>query len=100
MSEEDINEVADVSRVMDNCKPYAFIEEVTRQQCLELVPSPERIQAKNAIEAYRYICEAKHSMPNVKRIYNLISIFKKLYFSQIINIIYESFFLKQHLLFA
>ena len=68
MSEEDINEVPDVSRVMDNCKSYAFIEEVTRQQCLELVPSPERIQAKNAIEAYRYISEAKHSMPNVKRI--------------------------------
>ena len=55
LSEEDNNEVADVSRVMDNCNSYACIEEVTRQQCLKLLPHPERIQAKNAIEAYRFL---------------------------------------------
>ena len=55
LSEEDNNEVADVSKVMDNCNSYACIKEVTRQQCLKLLPHPERIQAKNAIEAYRFL---------------------------------------------
>ena len=55
LSEENINEVADVSGVMDNCNLYACIEEVTRQQCLEFVPSPEKLKQKNAIEAYRLL---------------------------------------------
>ena len=61
LSEEDINEVADVSGVMDNCNSYACIEEVTRQQCLELVARPERIPAKNAIETYRFL---KQNIPS------------------------------------
>ena len=76
---EDIHEVANVSGVMDNCNLYACIEEVTRQQCLEFVPSPEKNSSKICYRGLQ-ITEAKHSMPNVKRIYNLISIFKKLYF--------------------
>ena len=55
MSEDDIQDVADVSGVMDEEHIVHFIEANTRQQCVGLIPNPENIEAKNAIEAYRFL---------------------------------------------
>ena len=55
LSEEDIREVAEISGVMDSQYSYTCIEELTRQKCLDLIPNPEKIEAKNAIEAYRFL---------------------------------------------
>ncbi|XP_028416829.1 uncharacterized protein LOC114541037 [Dendronephthya gigantea] len=62
LSEEDIREVAEVSGVMNAQCSYTCIEEHARQQCAELIPNPEKIEAKNAIEAYRFL---KQNMLNV-----------------------------------
>ena len=61
LSEEDILEVAEVSGVMDNQYSYTCIDEITRQQCLDLIPNPDKIEAKKAIEAYRFL---KQNIPS------------------------------------
>ncbi len=61
LSEDDIQDVAEVSGVMGEEHIVNFIEPNTRQKCVELIPHPENIDAKNAIEAYRFL---KQNIPD------------------------------------
>ncbi|CAB4009087.1 Hypothetical predicted protein, partial [Paramuricea clavata] len=55
LSDDDIQDVAEVSGVMDEEHIVNFIDPDTKQQCVGLIPNPEKIEAKNAIEAYRFL---------------------------------------------
>ncbi|CAB4017791.1 Hypothetical predicted protein [Paramuricea clavata] len=52
LSDDDIQDVAEVSGVMDEEHIVNFIDQNTKQQCVGLIPNPEKIEANNAIEAY------------------------------------------------
>ncbi|CAB4017237.1 Hypothetical predicted protein [Paramuricea clavata] len=61
LSDDDIQDVAEGSGVMDEEHIVNFIDPDTKQQCVGLIPNPEKIEAKNAIEAYRFL---KQNIPD------------------------------------
>ena len=61
LSDDDIQDVPEVSGVMDEEHIVNFIYQNTKQQCVGLIPNPEKIEAKNAIEAYRFL---KQNIPD------------------------------------
>ena len=52
LSDDDIQEVADVSGVIDEEHSVINIGSDTRQICVELVPNPDKIEARNEIKVF------------------------------------------------
>ena len=53
LSKDELREAADVSGVMDE-DVLDFIDPRVKRECSELLSNPERVESKNAIEAFRF----------------------------------------------
>ena len=51
---DQLREVAEVSGVMDE-DVLDFIDPRMKRECLQLLPNPEKVESKNAIEAFRFL---------------------------------------------
>ena len=54
LSNNQLREVAEVSGVMDE-DVLDFIDPRVKRKCLQLLPNPEKVESKNAIEAFRFL---------------------------------------------
>ena len=54
LSNDQLREVAEVSGVMDE-DVLDFIDPRVKRECLQLLPKPEKVESKNAIEAFRFL---------------------------------------------
>ena len=54
LSNDQLREVAEVSGVMDE-DVLDFIDPRVKRECLQLLPNPEKVESKNAIEAFRFL---------------------------------------------
>ena len=54
LSKDELKEVADISGVMDE-DVLDFIDPRVKRECLQLLSNPERVELKNAIEAFRFL---------------------------------------------
>ena len=52
LSNDQLREVAEVSGVMD---VLDFIDPREKRECLQLLPNPEKVESKNAVEAFRFL---------------------------------------------
>ena len=53
-SNDQLREVAEVSGVMDE-DVLDFIDPRVKRECLQLLPNPEKVESKNAIEAFWFL---------------------------------------------
>lgn len=51
LNKDELREVAELSGVMDG----DFIEPRVKRECLQLLSSPERVESKDAIEAFKFL---------------------------------------------
>ena len=54
LHKDELKEVAELSGVM-NGDVFDFIDPRVRRECLQLLSNPERVESKNAIEAFRFL---------------------------------------------
>ena len=54
LHKDELKEVAELSGVMDG-DVFDFIDPRVRRECLQLLSNPERVESKNAIEAFRFL---------------------------------------------
>ena len=54
LRKDELREAADVSGVMDE-DVLDFIDPRVKRECSELISNPERVESKNAIEAFRFL---------------------------------------------
>lgn len=54
LQRDTLREVAEVSGVMDG-DVFDFIEPRVRRECLQLLLNPQRVESKNAVEAFQFL---------------------------------------------
>ena len=54
LGKDKLAEVAELSRVMDG-DVFDFIEARVRRECQQLISNPERVESKDAMEAFRFL---------------------------------------------
>ena len=61
LTKDQLKEVAHVSGVLD-VDSFDFMEPRVKRECEQHLPNPEKIESKNAIEAFRFLKESLHSL--------------------------------------